>query len=143
MKKLKEILACKGSEIWSIEPDRSVYDAIHLLAEKEIGALAVMQDDRLVGIVSERDYARSIILKDRSSQNTRVRDIMTSNVITAKPEQAIRECMELMSGNRIRHLPVVDDNGAMLGMISIGDLVRAIIAEQESTIVDLEKYITG
>lgn len=143
MRKLKEILANKGSTIWSIAPDQSVYDAIHLLAEKEIGALAVMDGQSLVGIVSERDYARQIILKGRSSENTLVRDIMSADVITARPGHDIRECMELMTRKRFRHLPVVDDDDVMVGMVSIGDLVMAIIAEQESTIVDLEKYISG
>ena len=143
MKRLKEILTAKGSEIWSIEPDQSVYDAIKLLAEKEIGAIAVTEGDRLVGIVSERDYARQIILKGRSSEKTQVKDIMSTNVVTAIPSQEVRECMELMTEKRIRHLPIVNDDNNLIGMISIGDLVRAIIADQESTIGDLEKYISG
>ena len=143
MKRLKEILTAKGSEIWSIEPNQSVYDAIKLLAEKEIGAIAVTEGDRLVGIVSERDYARQIILKGRSSENTQVKDIMSTNVVTAIPSQEVRECMELMTEKRIRHLPIVNDDNNLIGMISIRDLVRAIIADQESTIGDLEKYISG
>jgi CBS domain-containing protein len=143
MKRLKEILAHKGTNIWSIGPDESVYVAIELLAEKEIGAIAVTEGVRLVGIVSERDYARQIILKGRSSENTQVRDIMSTEVITAQPNQEVRECMELMTEKRIRHLPIIDDENKLIGMISIGDLVRAIIAEQESTIGDLEKYISG
>jgi len=143
MKRLKEILAAKGSEIWSIGPDQSVYDAIQLLAEKEIGAIAVTEGGRLVGIVSERDYARQIILKGRSSENTQVKDIMSTDVITAIPSQEVRECMELMTQKRIRHLPIINDDNDLIGMISIGDLVRAIIADQESTIGDLEKYISG
>ena len=142
MKRVKEILANKGSEIWSIGPDESVYDAIYLLAEKKIGALAVVDGDRLIGIISERDYARQIILKGLSSRKTRVRDIMSSEVFTSEPSQDVRKCMEMMSENRIRHLPIVENDG-LVGMISIGDLVRTIIAEQESTIVDLEKYISG
>lgn len=143
MKRLKEILADKGANIWSIGPDESVYVAIELLAEKEIGAIAVTEGVRLIGIVSERDYARQIILKGRSSENTQVRDIMSTEVITAQPDQEVRECMELMTEKRIRHLPIIDDEKKLIGMISIGDLVRAIIAEQESTIGDLEKYISG
>lgn len=143
MKRLKEILAVKGNQLWSIEPDESVYKAIELLAEKEIGAVAVTEGGRLVGIVSERDYARQIILKGRSSENTRVRDIMTCDVLMAKPDQEVRECMEIMTEKRVRHLPIIDDESNLIGIVSIGDLVRAVIAEQESTIGDLEKYISG
>ena len=143
MKKISQILATKGGAIWSIGPEQSVYDAIHLLAEKEIGALAVVENDRLIGIISERDYARQIILKDRASRQTLVREIMTTEVVTASPEKKTRDCMELMTLKRIRHLPVLDDNDRLIGMISMGDLVREIIADQESTIVDLEKYISG
>ena len=143
MKRIKEILAEKGDNIWSIEPDQSVFEAIKLLAEKEIGAIAVTENGRLIGIVSERDYARQIILKGRSSENTKVRDIMSKDVFTAKTNQEVRECMEIMTRRRIRHLPIINDNNKLIGMISIGDLVRAIIAEQESTIGDLEKYISG
>ena len=142
MRKVKEILAVKGNEIWSIGPDQSVYEAIHLLAEKEIGALLVMDGSELVGVISERDYARQIILKDKSSRDTKVADIMTSNVVTSEPSQDVGECMALMSDRRIRHLPIIED-GAIVGIVSIGDLIRVIISEQQSTIVDLEKYITG
>jgi len=142
MKRIKELLSIKGRDIWSIGPEDSVYDAIHLLAEKKIGALAVIASDQLVGIISERDYARQIILLGRSSETTLVKDIMSSDVVTAKSSQGVRECMTLMTNKRIRHLPIVDDNH-LVGMISIGDLVRAVIAEQESTIGDLEKYISG
>ncbi len=142
MRRVKEILAVKGDEIWSIGPEKSVYDAIHLLAEKEIGALLVMDGSELVGVISERDYARQIILKDKSSRGTKVAEIMTATVITAEPCQDIGECMALMSDRRIRHLPIVE-NGAVIGVLSIGDLIRAVIAEQQSTIVDLEKYITS
>lgn len=142
MRRVKEILAAKGDEIWSIAPDKSVYDAIHLLAEKEIGALLVMQGDDLLGVISERDYARQIILKGKSSRETKVADIMTAKVVTAEPNQEISECMALMNDRRIRHLPIIVDGG-VVGVVSIGDLIRAIIAEQQSTIVDLEKYITS
>ncbi len=143
MIRLKEILAAKGDEIWSIGPNNSVYDAIYMLAEKKIGALAVTDQDRLIGIISERDYARQIILKGRSSEKTLVKDIMSSNVVTATPNQGVRECMALMTEKRIRHLPIVGDEDKLIGMISIGDLVEAIINEQQATIGDLEKYISG
>ncbi len=142
MKRVKEILATKGDDIWAVGPEQTVYDAIHLLAEKKIGALAVTDSGRLVGIISERDYARQIILKGRSSENTLVRDIMSSDVVTATPTEEIQACMKLMTDKRIRHLPIMVDD-KLVGMISIGDLVRAIIAEQQSTIGDLEKYISG
>ena len=142
MKRVKDILIVKGNEIFSITPDTSVYDAVHLLAEKEIGALLVMDGPLLVGIISERDYARQIILKGRSSENTAVREIMTSKVLHATPENDTGECMTMMTDNRIRHLPIILDS-QVVGVISIGDLVRSIIAEQESTIVDLKKYING
>ena len=142
MKRVKEILRSKGTEIFSVSPDTSVYAAIHLLAEKEIGALLVMEGSLLVGIFSERDYARQIILKGRSSETTTVREIMTSKVLHAILDNDTGECMTIMTDNRIRHLPVMDD-AKVVGVISIGDLVRSIIAEQESTIVDLKKYINS
>lgn len=142
MKRVKRILETKGHDIWSIEPSASVYQAIHELAEKEIGALLVMEGDKLVGIFSERDYARQIILKDRSSESTKVADIMTTDVTHVDPNDKITDCMTLMSENRFRHLPVIE-NKKVVGVISIGDLVQAVIAEQQSTINDLEKYISG
>ncbi|MGI9342582.1 MAG: CBS domain-containing protein [Gammaproteobacteria bacterium] len=142
MRRVKELLAVKGDEIWSISPNATVYDAVHLLAEKEIGALLVIDGEALVGVISERDYARQIILKDKSSRGTKVRDIMTANVISATPDQDVGECMTMMTANRIRHLPILQDD-KLVGVLSIGDLIRAVIAEQQSTIVDLEKYITG
>jgi CBS domain-containing protein len=142
MRLVKDILKAKGHDVWSVESSASVYDAVHLLAEKAIGALAVIDDGNLIGIISERDYARLIILKGKSSEDTPVRDIMTSDVITGSPSDEIEKCMSLMTEKRIRHLPIIDD-GELIGMISLGDLVRAVIAEQQSTIVDLEKYISG
>lgn len=142
MTRVKDILKAKGNEIFSITPDTSVYDAIHLLAEREIGALLVMDGPLLIGIVSERDYARQIILKGRSSESTTVKEIMTSKVLHATPDSNTGECMTMMTDNRIRHLPIIQDN-EVVGVISIGDLVRSIIAEQESTIVDLKKYINS
>ena len=142
MRRIKRILEAKGHDIWSVEPSATVYEAIHLLAEKKIGALLVMKKDQLVGIFSERDYARQIILKDRSSEATRVEEIMTDKVVHVQPNDEIGDCMALMTEHRIRHLPVIDKK-KVVGMISIGDLVRAVIAEQQSTINDLEKYISG
>jgi CBS domain-containing protein len=142
MRRIKRILETKGHDIWSIEPSATVYEAVHLLAEKKIGALLVMKKDQLVGIFSERDYARQIILKDRSSEATRVEEIMTNKVVHVQPNDEISDCMALMTEHRIRHLPVIDKK-KVVGMISIGDLVRAVIAEQQSTINDLEKYISG
>jgi CBS domain-containing protein len=142
MRRVKRILEAKGYDIWHIEPAASVYEAIHLLAEKQIGALLVMENDQLVGIFSERDYARQIILMNRSSESTKVQDIMTKEVLRVQPNAEIEDCMSLMTEKRIRHLPVVEDD-KVIGMISIGDLVRAVIAEQQSTINNLEKYISG
>ncbi len=142
MRRVKEILLTKSDELWSIQPDATVYDAIHLLAEKEIGALVVLEANQLVGVVSERDYARHVILKGRSSERTKVRDIMSTDLITATPSQEIRECMSIMTDRRVRHLPIIESS-TVVGMISIGDLVREIIAEQEATIGDLERYISG
>jgi CBS domain-containing protein len=142
MMKLSAILKDKGREVWSVNPDTSVYDAVHLMAEKEIGALTVMDGSRLVGIVSERDYARQIILKGRSSETTKVSEIMTTKVVHATPEQKTTECLSLMTEHRIRHLPVLEES-AVVGIVSMGDLVRSIIAEQDSTINDLNKYIAG
>jgi len=142
MKLVKNILDSKANDIWHIAPDDSVLDAVKMMAEKGIGALLVMEDAGLVGIISERDYARKVILKGRSSENTPVRDIMTAEVITARPEQTVEECMLLMTENRIRHLPVVQDE-TTVGVLSIGDLVKAIIEEQHFTIKQLEMYIAS
>jgi CBS domain-containing protein len=142
MRRIKRILEAKGHDVWSVEPSATVYEAIHLLAEKKIGALLVMKKDQLVGIVSERDYARQIILKNRSSEATKVEEIMTNKVVHVQPNDEIGDCMALMTEHRIRHLPVIDKK-KVVGMISIGDLVRAVIAEQQSTISELEKYISG
>ena len=122
--------------------DQSVLDAIRLMAEKGVGAMLVIDDDRLSGILSERDYARKIILKDRVSGSTKVSDIMTGNVITTTREGSVAECMTLMTDNDFRHLPVVEGK-RVIGMISIGDLVKAVIAEQQYTIDQLENYISG
>jgi len=141
MKLVKQILDSKGRDIWFIHPDDSVLELIKLMAEKGVGALPVMEDSRLVGIVSERDYARKVILKGRSSKQTPVKDIMTTNVLCAQPEQTVEECMALMTEKRVRHLPVVEAE-RVVGMLSIGDLVKVIIADQRYMIEQLEHYIT-
>ncbi len=139
---VKQILDSKGHEIWSVVPDESVFKLVELMADKGIGALLVMQDDNLVGIVSERDYARKVILKGRSSENTPVSEIMTAEVVTTNPQQTVEDCMALMTEKRIRHLPVVED-GQVVGVLSIGDLVKNVIAEQQFKIEQLENYITA
>ena len=142
MRTVRDILETKGHDVWSIAPSALVYDAMKLMADKEIGALLVLEGAKLAGIVSERDYARKIILQGRSSLTTEVREIMTSRVVYVEPERNIEECMALMTDKRIRHLPVVEA-GQLCGVISIGDLVKAIIAEQQFIIQQLERYITG
>ncbi|MBI2091328.1 MAG: CBS domain-containing protein [Deltaproteobacteria bacterium] len=142
MKKVKDILKVKGHDVWSIEPGATVYDAMKLMADKEIGALMVMEGTKLVGLISERDYARKVILLGRSSKTTEVKEIMTSRVVYAQPDQNIEECMALMTEKRVRHLPVMEE-GELVGVISIGDLVKSIIAEQKFIIEQLERYITG
>ncbi len=142
MTTVKQILDTKGYAVWSIRPQESVFTAIQQMAEKEVGALVVLEDDALVGIISERDYARKVILKGRSSYETTVRDIMTPHVICARLDQSIEECMTIVTERRIRHLPVLD-SGRLIGIISIGDLVKTIIAEQQFMIEQLEHYISG
>jgi len=142
MKLVKHLLDSKGRYIISVKPDVSVLDAIKLMADKAIGSLVVMDDDELCGILSERDYARKVIIKGRSSESTRVSEIMTAEVITTSSSQTVVDCMELMTEKRIRHLPVLEDN-KVIGMISIGDLVQAIIADQQEAIEQLEHYISG
>lgn len=142
MKTIKEILEAKGSHFWTIAPDASVMDALKLMAEKEVGALVVTEDGKLVGIISERDYARKVILMGRASRDTRVQEIMTRRVLCIQPHQTVDECMALMTEKRIRHLPVVSD-GDVLGIISVGDLVKAIIADQQFVIDQLVSYING
>lgn len=142
MKKVNDILKIKGNDVWSIAPDASVYDAIHLMTDKKVGALTVIEDSKLVGMISETDYTRNVILKGRSSQNTSVKEIMTTQVLYVQPEQDIEDCMVLMTEKRTRHLPVLDE-GKLIGLISIGDVVKSIIDEQQFTIEQLEHYITG
>jgi CBS domain-containing protein len=141
MKTVKQLLQGKaGGAIYSVPPAASVLDAIKLMAEKSIGALVVLDEGRLAGVISERDYARKVILQGRSSQTTLVREIMTAAVITVRSEQTVEDCMALMTRHRIRHLPVVDA-GKLTGVLSIGDLVKEMIADREETIRQLESYI--
>lgn len=142
MTTIARILEAKGDDIWSIAPSSSVYEAVDLMARQNVGALLVVEDGDLVGIVSERDYARNVILKGKSSKETPVRDIMTADVTTAGLNATVEEGMRLMTEKRIRHLPVVQD-GALVGVISIGDLVKSILSEKEHHIQQLEHYITG
>ena len=142
MKLVQHLLAAKGGDVISISPDASVLEAITLMADRSIGSLLVMQDGELKGIVTERDYARKVIVMGRSSESTPVSDIMSADVVTATAEQTVTKCMELMTNRRIRHLPVVEGD-EVVGMISIGDLVQAIIADQQQEIEQLESYISG
>ncbi len=140
MTNVRHLLERKGRAMYSIEPEDPVLEAIRLMAERHVGALLVMKAGELVGIVSERDYARKVILKGRSSADTPVWQIMSSPVLTVSPHESVQECMELMTAHRVRHLPVVE-SGRVMGVISIGDLVKAVIEEQKQTIEQLESYI--
>jgi len=140
--KVSDILKAKGSNVYTVNPEITVYEALKIMGEKNIGALLVMEDKNVKGIISERDYARKIILQGKSSSDTPVKEIMTEKVITVLPEDDIEKCMELMSGRKIRHLPVVKD-GNVLGIISITDVVTAIIEVQKNTISQLESYISN
>jgi len=143
MKTAADLLKAKPYQsVHAITPGASVFDAVKLMSEKNIGALLVMEGEEVAGIVTERDYARKIILMSRSSKETPVRDIMTSAVMYVRPSQTSEECMVLMTENRLRHLPVMDGN-KLIGLISIGDLVKAIISDQKFTIEQLEHYISG
>ena len=140
---LKGILDDKGSKVWSVRPDDTVLNALETMAEHNIGALLVFEGDDLVGILSERDYARKVKLLDRGSMETRVSEIMTTEIRTVGSASTVAECMELMTEYRIRHLPVLDEDGQVAGVISIGDVVKAMIAQQRDIIDQLERYITG
>ena len=136
------ILAHKGSAVWSIASNSMVFDAIQLMADKNVGALPVVDNGQLVGMISERDYTRKVTLRGKSSKDTPVRDIMTPQPVTVNVTDTVSECMRVMTDSRIRHLPVMDGK-KMIGLVSIGDLVRGIISAQTATIEALEKYITG
>ena len=140
--RVEQLLADKGRQVHTIKPDETVLEALEVLARHNIGALAVVENGRLAGIFSERDYARKVILQGRASRDTLVRDSMTADVITVSPTDNMRHCMELMTDKRIRHLPVVDD-GQLTGMISVGDVVKAVMAEQRFMIEQMESYIRG
>ncbi len=142
MKLVSQLLTAKGHDVWSIAPDTTVLNALQLMADKKIGALLVLADDKLVGVFSERDYARKVILKGKSSNDTPVRDVMSSDIVCVVPDQTTELCMSLMTEKRVRHLPVVDDD-KVVGIISIGDVVKAVIADREDVIEQLEQYITG
>jgi len=142
MPTVNQILAVKGNQVWSIEADQQIHEALEMLAEKDIGALLVYKDKKVAGIISERDYARRVVLKGKSAETTPVSEIMTPDVLCVSPNQSIEECMALMTAKKIRHLPVVEDE-KIVGIISIGDVVNAVISEKEFVITQLEKYIKG
>lgn len=139
---IESILGQKDREIYSVSPEATVYDAIALMAEKNVGALLVMENGKLVGIVSERDYSRKVMLKGKTSRNSYVREIMTTELVTANPRETVQECLRFMTDNHIRHLPVVAD-GELRGVISIGDLVKQVISTQSATLDQLKDYISG
>lgn len=141
-KTIRGIIAEKGSSVWSVTPETMVYDALKLMNEKGVGALLVLEKGKIAGIFSERDYARKVVLHDKSSLKTPVREIMSAKVFCAKPNWSVEQCMALMTDRRTRHLPVVDGD-ELLGMLSIGDLVKATIEEKDFLIEQLEIYITG
>ena len=139
---IDKILRQKSGQIWSIPPDATVYDAIALMAEKNVGALLVMENEQLIGIVSERDYSRKVMLRGKTSRNSTVREIMTTELTTAHPRETVEECLRFMTDKRIRHLPVIED-GSLRGVISIGDLVKEVISSQKATLDQLRDYISG
>jgi CBS domain-containing protein len=139
---ISSLLHHKGKALWSISPDATVFEAIKLMADKNIGALLVLLDGKLVGLFTERDYARKIALQGKSSKETRVRDIFTGVVVTVRPEDSVEDCMKLMTEHRVRHLPVVDKE-SVIGIVSIGDLVNWTISAQDAQIAQMEQYIAG
>ena len=141
MKTVRQILDSKGYDVWSVGPDDTVFDSLKVMADKGIGALLVMHDDKLVGIVTERDYARKVILEGKSSKTATVREVMTTSVLCVAPERTVDECMALMTDKRARHLPVLDHK-RVIGLVSIGDLVKATISEQQILIDQLQNYIS-
>lgn len=143
MTTVRQILQTKGSDVWSVESETTAYDAIKLMADKNVGALLVIDDDQVVGIMSERDYARKVALHGRVSRTTAVAEIMTEKVISVRPDHTVDACMVLMTDKHIRHLPVIDDDEILHGIISIGDVVKMVISEQQMMIDHLQDYITS
>ncbi len=142
MEFVSQFLEKKGHDVWWVAPETTVFDALQLMANKKVGALLVLEEDSLVGVFSERDYARKVILKGKSSKDTPVRDIMSTKIVCVAPNQSTEECMSLMTEKRVRHLPVMNGEN-LIGIISIGDVVKAVIADREDIIEQLEHYITG
>ncbi len=142
MKSIRRLLQEKGADVWAVSPQSSIFDGLKLMAEKNIGALLVLESNELIGIFSERDYARKVVLEGKSSREMTIGEIMTEKVACVRPDQSIQECMELMTEKHIRHLPVLE-NEELVGVISIGDVVKAVISEQEFIIEQLEGYIAG
>lgn len=142
MKTVEKVLRIKGNHSWHIAPEATVYEALQLMSDKEVGAILVLEQGEVVGIFTERDYARKLILKGKFSKDTAVRELMTQEMLYVEPKNTVEDCMVLMTNNRVRHLTVMD-NGKLAGIVSIGDMVKHIISEQESTIAQLEKYISG
>ncbi len=139
---IKQLLNTKGQDVWSVSPDASVYEAMEIMADKGVGALVVLENDKLSGIITERDYARKVVLKERVSKQTRVEEIMTKTVLYAQPGHTVEQCLAIMTEKRTRHLPVLDGD-KLVGIVSIGDLVKSVIAEQQHVIEQLEHYISG
>ena len=142
MQTIRDILMVKGTDVWCVEPDATVFDALRRMAEKEVGALVVTEGGQVVGLISEREYARKVVLQGRTSPTTLVKEIMISPVVYIHRDQAIEECMSLMTEKRTRHLPVIED-GKLVGLISIGDIVKSIIADQRFLIEQLVRYVSG
>jgi CBS domain-containing protein len=142
MHMVKELLREKGSQVWTIAPQATVYKALELMAAKNVGSLVVVEDGDVMGVFTERDYARKVILQGRSSKTTTVAELMTTDVLYVSPDDTIENCMALMTDKRLRHLPVME-NGKLDGVVSIGDIVKVVISEREFTIRELERYITG
>ena len=142
MATVEKLLQVKGNKTWTITPQATVYAAVQLMSDKNVGALMVMEARKPVGIFTERDYARKLILKGKSSKTTTVRELMTVEVLYVEPRNSIEDCMQLMTNKRVRHLPVLTE-GELIGIVTIGDVVKQIISDQESTIAQLEKYIQG
>jgi CBS domain-containing protein len=142
MTTVRKLLESKAEALWTIPPEASVYQALEQMAERDVGALLVVEGERLVGLFSERDYARKVILKGRASRETRVSELMSRDVLYVRPDQTIDNCMALMTAKKVRHLPVLD-GGRLMGIVTIGDVVKAVIIKQEVLISELENYITG